>query len=178
MMNADRRTYLVVAAIAALLIGLDQYTKYLVCAHLPLYGRIEVLPGWLDLVHIRNTGIAFGLLQGMGGRYKTAAMLVVAAVAAVLIGVLVAQVRRSEKLQIASLALILGGAIGNLIDRVRFGEVVDFIDAHWRNLYHWPAFNVADAAISVGITLIVLDELFLKRRKAEVGRQKTEERKA
>jgi len=177
-MNADRRAYFAVALIAVLVIGLDQYTKHLVCAHLPLYGRVEVLHGWLDLVHIRNTGIAFGLLQGMGGRYKTAAMLIVAAVALVLIGVLVAQMRKSEKLQIASLALILGGAVGNLIDRVRFGEVVDFIDAHWRNLYHWPAFNAADAAISVGISLIVLDELFLKRRKAAVGSRKAEDRQA
>jgi len=162
-MNADRRTYLIVAVTAALVICLDQYSKYLVCSHLPLYGRIEIINGWLDLVHIRNTGIAFGLLQGMGARYKLAAMLLVAAVALVLIGVLVTQVKKDQTLQRASLALIVGGALGNLIDRSRFGEVVDFIDAHWRNVYHWPAFNVADAAISIGITLIVLDELFLKR---------------
>lgn len=163
-MKQDYQKFLVVALISALVIGLDQYTKHLVVTSMPLYGRIELIPGVLDLIHIRNPGIAFGLLKQFGSQYKLAAMLLVSAVALVLLAVLVTQVKKNQKLQLLCLSLILGGAVGNLIDRFRLGEVVDFIDAHWRNLYHWPAFNVADSAITVGIVLMLLDELVLKKK--------------
>jgi signal peptidase II len=163
-MKQDYQKFLVVALISALVIGLDQYTKHLVVTPMPLYGRIELIPGVLDLIHIRNSGIAFGLLKQFGSQYKLAAMLLVSAVALVLLAVLVTQVKKHQKLQLLCLSLILGGAVGNLIDRFRLGEVVDFIDAHWRNLYHWPAFNVADSAITVGIVLMLLDEIVLKKK--------------
>lgn len=172
-MKIDRRVIAVVFVIAGVILACDQYTKYLVCKYLPLFSKIEILPGWLDLVHIRNTGIAFGLLQNIGSTYRFAVMFGVGAVAVILIGVLAAHITRAQKVQVVALSLILGGAIGNLIDRVRFGEVVDFIDVHWRNLYHWPAFNVADSAISIGIALVVIDELFLKKRKTEDIRRET-----
>ncbi len=159
-MTVSRRTSLAVAVTAVLVVCLDQYTKHLVCTSIPLSGRIGLIEGWLDLVHIRNTGIAFGLLQNVGEEYRIAVMIAVAAVALVLVGVLMTQIKKNQTLQTISIALVLGGAVGNPIDRVRFGEVVYFIDAHWRELYHWPAFNVADAAISVGITLILFDEIF------------------
>ena len=82
------------------------------------------------------------------------------------VGFLISQVRRDQKLQAFSLALILGGAIGNIIDRFRLGEVVDFVDAHWQGFYHWPAFNVADMGISVGIVLLLADELLLRKKPA------------
>ncbi|MCX8042659.1 MAG: signal peptidase II [Desulfobacterota bacterium] len=164
-MKIDHRVIAFVVPIAALVLACDQYTKHLVCMHIPLFGKIEILPGVLDLVHIRNTGIAFGLLQNIGSAYRTAVMFGVGAVALVLLGVLTAHVTWTQKLQVVALSLIFGGAVGNLIDRIRFGEVVDFIDVHWRNLYHWPAFNVADSAISIGIAFVVIDELVLKKRK-------------
>ena len=163
-MQQDYQKFLVVALISVLVIGLDQYTKHLVVTSMPLYERIELIPGVLDLIHIRNSGIAFGLLKQFGSQYKLAAMLLISAVALVLLAVLVTQVKKHQKLQLLCLSLILGGAVGNLIDRFRLGEVVDFIDAHWRNLYHWPAFNVADSAITVGIVLMLLDELVLKKK--------------
>jgi len=162
-MKQDYQKFLTVALIALLVIVLDQYTKYLVTASIPLYGRIEILHGFFDLIHIRNSGIAFGLLKQFGSQYKVAALLAVSAVALVLLFVLVTQVKKNQKLQLLCLSLILGGAAGNLIDRFRFGEVVDFLDVHWHDLYHWPAFNVADSAITVGIILMLLDELFLKK---------------
>lgn len=162
-MQANIKSFFIIALIAAAVIALDQYTKYLICANLGLYGRIEVIPGYLDIIHIRNSGVAFGFLKGFGTQYKTLSLIGVAAVAVFLLGFLISQVRRDQKLQAFSLALILGGAIGNIIDRFRLGEVVDFVDAHWRDMYHWPAFNVADMAISIGIVLLLADELLLQR---------------
>lgn len=157
------KSYVVIGLIAAAVIALDQSTKYLICANLGLYGRIEVIPGFFDIIHIRNSGVAFGFLKGFGSQYKTLSLIGVAGVAVFLLGFLISQVRREQKLQAFSLALILGGAIGNIIDRFRLGEVVDFIDAHWQDIYHWPAFNVADMAISIGIVLLLADELLLQR---------------
>ncbi len=162
-MQANIKSFFIIALIAAAVIALDQYTKYLICANLGLYGRIEVIPGYLDIIHIRNSGVAFGFLKGFGTQYKTLSLIGVAAVAVFLLGFLISQVRRDQKLQAFSLALILGGAIGNIIDRFRLGEVVDFVDAHWQDMYHWPAFNVADMAISIGIVLLLIDELLLQK---------------
>jgi signal peptidase II len=165
-MQANIKSFFIIALIAAAVIALDQYTKYLICANLGLYGRIEVIPGYLDIIHIRNSGVAFGFLKGFGTQYKTLSLIGVAAVAVFLLGFLISQVRRDQKLQAFSLALILGGAIGNIIDRFRLGEVVDFVDAHWQGIYHWPAFNVADMGISVGIVLLLADELLSRKKPA------------
>ncbi|MEI6125643.1 MAG: signal peptidase II [Pseudomonadota bacterium] len=170
-MKFDGKKYFTVACIATLVIFLDQVTKYYICKLVPLYSRIEVLKGCLDIIHIRNSGIAFGLLKGFGSQYKTPALFLVGAVALFLLLFLVSQIKKEHALQRFSLSLILGGAIGNLIDRVRMGEVVDFIDAHWNNVYHWPAFNFADAGISVGIMLMLFDEIFRKREKINIQRE-------
>jgi signal peptidase II len=171
-MQSKTKPFVIIGLIAAAVIALDQYTKYLICANLGPYGRIEVIAGFLDIIHIRNSGVAFGFLQGFGTQYKTLSLIGVAAVAVFLLGFLVSQVRREQKLQAFSLALILGGALGNIIDRFRLGEVIDFVDAHWQDSYHWPAFNVADMAISIGIVLLLIDELLL--RKKPVSQEKAE----
>jgi signal peptidase II len=163
-MDSNKKLFAIIALIAAAVIALDQYTKYLISTTLGLYGRIELIPGCLDIIHIRNSGVAFGFLKGFGTQYKTLSLIGVAGVAVFLLGFLVAQVRRDQKLQAFSLALILGGAIGNIIDRFRLGEVVDFVDAHWQDIYHWPAFNVADMGISIGIVLLLIDELLLRKK--------------
>jgi signal peptidase II len=163
-MESNKKSFAIIALIAAAVIVLDQYTKYLICTKLGLYGRIEVMPGFLDIIHIRNSGVAFGFLKGFGIQYKTLSLIGVAGVAVFLLGFLISQIRREQKLQAFSLALILGGAIGNIIDRFRLGEVVDFVDAHWQDIYHWPAFNVADTAISIGIVLLLIDELLLRKK--------------
>jgi len=164
-MQPRHKQYLIVACLACLILALDQLTKYLVCAWMPLHSRVELIHGFLDLTHIRNTGIAFGLLKSLGAQFKTGALLLISAVTLVLFIFICTQVARARALQNVAFALILGGACGNLIDRLRIGEVIDFIDAHWRWAYHWPAFNVADAAISVGIALALLCELIVPRPK-------------
>ena len=157
--------YARVTLITALTVCADQATKYLIATQLDLYRRITLVPDILNIVHVRNTGVAFGLFRNSGGEYRLALLIGGTLLSLCLLGYLLRQTPAGRRLEAAALALVMGGAIGNLIDRLRIGEVIDFIDLHWRNLYHWPAFNVADSAITVGITLYLVCEFFLDRRK-------------
>lgn len=151
--------------VAGLVVGLDQLTKYLICKLVPIYSRVEVIKGFFSIIHIRNSGVAFGLFKRFGNDYRLISMLIVSFIIVFLIFFLVSQLRKGLQLQAYSLAMILGGAIGNLIDRFYLGEVIDFLDLHWKTAYHWPAFNLADSAITVGIVLILFDELVLSRKR-------------
>ena len=142
----------VVAAVAVL----DQLTKRLVVAEMELYDTIPIIPGFLNLTHIRNSGVAFGLFNTAEFAYKPLVMAGVALLALVGVGLYAVQLPMAHRWARAGLALILGGAAGNLLDRARQGYVVDFVDAYWRGWHFW-AFNVADAAISVGVGLLVID---------------------
>ena len=144
----------VIAAIAAL----DQVTKFLVTRELPLLDTIAVIPGLLNLTHVRNSGVAFGFLNSADFAFKPAVMAVFALVALVGVGLYAAQLPRSHRWARVGLALIIGGAAGNLVDRARQGYVVDFVDAYWHGWHFW-AFNVADAAITVGVAVLILDLL-------------------
>jgi signal peptidase II len=149
-------------AIAAAVIVLDQITKALVRHDLGLYETYEIIPGLVSLVHGRNVGMAFGVFSG-GGLPAQAVVLAVLS-GAVLLLVLMHWRRLAEgplPLRIA-LSLVAGGAIGNLIDRVRLGYVTDFVHVYWRS-HVWPDFNVADSAISIGIVLLVLDAVRPRR---------------
>ncbi len=156
-----KNKYAWVAAIAASMIALDQYTKHLVMQRFLLHESVPVIPGLFNLTYVRNKGAAFGILWGMHGSWRTAFFVVVSLVA---LSVLVVLVRKTtERLALAAYALICGGAVGNLIDRVRFGEVVDFVEWYYRS-FHWPAFNIADSAITVGVGLLMIDMLFLQKQ--------------
>ena len=144
----------VIAAIAAL----DQVTKFLVTRELPLLDTIAVIPGVLNLTHVRNSGVAFGFLNSADFAFKPAVMAVFALVALVGVGLYAAQLPMSHRWARVGLALIIGGAAGNLVDRARQGYVVDFVDAYWHAWHFW-AFNVADAAITVGVAVLILDLL-------------------
>lgn len=146
----------VMATIGVAILVLDQLTKLLVRTQIALNDSIEIVPGFLNLVHVRNTGAAFGFLNGVDLGYKQFLMTAIALVALLAIGLYAWRVGSHERLARAGLALILGGAVGNLIDRASVGYVVDFVDAYWRS-YHFWAFNVADAAITVGACLLILD---------------------
>ena len=135
---------------------LDQVTKLLVRINIMLSDSIEIVPGLLNLVHVRNTGVAFGFLNSVDLANKQFLMTAVALVALVAIGIYAWRVGSRESLARAGLALILGGAVGNLIDRASTGYVIDFVDVYWRS-YHFWAFNVADSAITVGACLLILD---------------------
>jgi signal peptidase II len=146
--------------LSAVVIVLDQATKFLVTRFLALYERVEVLPV-LDFTLLHNTGAAFSLLAGASGWQRWFFIGLACVVSAVLV-VWIWRTPRGEKLLPLALSLILGGAIGNVIDRVVHGYVVDFIHAHWGGAY-FPAFNIADSAITVGAALLILDAFREKR---------------
>jgi signal peptidase II len=140
-------------ALAALVMLADQATKALVRARFAPGERVELAP-FFNLVFVYNPGAAFSLLSQAGGWQKP--LLVAFALgAAALVSVMIAR-RPGERLLCTGLALILGGALGNVVDRLRFGQVVDFLDFHAAG-WHWPAFNVADSAITVGAVLLILE---------------------
>jgi signal peptidase II len=148
------------------LVSVDQLTKEIVRRTLPLHGEpVQIIPGLLDLTHVQNTGAAFGLLNSADFPYKPAVMIGIAALALIAIATYAAQLGFHERLARTGLSLILGGAFGNLIDRAFFGHVVDFVDVYWGTSHFW-AFNVADAAITIGAILVLLDMIGLGRRHA------------
>jgi len=144
-------------AVTAIVVALDQWSKHMVEALLAPYEVRSLLPV-LDVVRARNPGVAFSLFDGGAGWQKWFFSGLAIVVSVVLVG-WIARLPRAAKVQGAALALILAGAIGNMLDRLRLGSVVDFILAHWHDHYFW-AFNVADAAITVGAALLVIDALF------------------
>ncbi len=143
-------------ALSAAVLILDIWTKALVLARIELHEAIPVIPNFFQLVHVRNTGAAFGL--GADASSRIVPLLLNFGAIAVFCVVVVYALRSSvtDRLLQTGLHLILGGAIGNLLDRFRFGYVVDFLDVYVGNK-HWPAFNVADSAICIGIALLFLD---------------------
>lgn len=146
----------IMATIGIGILALDQLTKQVVRTSIELYDAIEVIPGFLNLVHVRNTGAAFGFLSSVSIANKQLLMTAIALMAMTAIVAYARQVEPRETLARTGLALILGGAMGNLFDRASAGYVVDFIDVYWRT-YHFWAFNVADSAITVGAGLLILD---------------------
>jgi signal peptidase II len=140
---------------------LDQATKWAVLEHLPLHTFKTVLAGFFNLVHVRNTGAAFSLLSGASPEWRQPVLIGVSLAALGVILILYRQVGGGDAWTKRALALIFGGALGNVTDRLRFGEVIDFLDFYWRS-YHWPAFNIADSAISVGAGVLLL--LLLRAR--------------
>ena len=135
---------------------LDQWTKWLIEAHLPHHAAHPLIPGFLNLTHVRNTGVAFGLFasEGRDGGSWLLTLLGLAALTAVGIYFWYAPAR--DRLLLVALSLVVGGAVGNLIDRVSSGAVTDFVDVYV-GTHHWPSFNVADSAISIGIVLMAID---------------------
>ena len=144
------------------IVVLDQLTKFLVKATIPLYSKKVIIPNLLDFTHVQNTGAAFGLLNAAEFPYKSAVMIGIATLALVAISLFARQLGNDEKLSRYGLALILGGAFGNLLDRAIAGYVVDFVDVYWGNAHFW-AFNVADAAISIGAVLVLMDMIGIGR---------------
>ena len=153
-----KRKYWMLLAVCTVILGFDQWTKALVQQKLPLYQRVEVIQGFFALTHVRNTGGAFGIFGGEKGGVGSMLFVVVSLLAIGAIIFLFIRIREDEKTLALSFSLVLSGAIGNLIDRLRYGEVVDFLDFHL-STYHWPAFNVADSAICIGIGLMALELL-------------------
>ena len=152
------------ACVSICIIVADQATKWIIRSNVALFEKIPLLP-FLDITHLRNRGAAFGILNDLPEIVRMPLFVFVLAVAIVVIFVFLKKVEPGDRVLILSLSLILGGAIGNSIDRFRLGYVTDFIDFHWFGdpKYHWPPFNVADSAITIGVILILFDTLFLKK---------------
>lgn len=146
----------------------DQWSKAWIVSRLDLYDARAVHVDFFHIVHVRNKGVAFGLLSNLDPKWGNP-LLIVATMFA--IGGVLAYLHIHPHRGPApyGLGLILGGAMGNLIDRARFGYVVDFLDVHWRQ-YHWPAFNVADIGITVGVILLLLDMIFWSKEEEDGSR--------
>lgn len=140
--------------LAALVLVIDQITKRMVDTSLKLYESIPVLPSF-SLTYLRNQGAAFSFLSSAGG-WQRWFFIGLAVIASILICFWIRQIPSERKLEASAWALVLGGAIGNLIDRVLYGYVIDFLDVYYGD-WHWPAFNVADSAITVGVVLLLLE---------------------
>jgi len=168
-----KNKYLQVGSIVGIVLLLDQITKYVVEARIRLHDVIIVIPGFFNLTHVRNKGAAFGMLSGLPGFWRSAFFIIVTIIAVIAIIVLI--MKTQERLPVYAFSLIAGGAVGNVIDRIRYGEVVDFIQWYVRS-YYWPSFNVADSAISIGVALLAVEMLFLNKsanESAEKGKRGT-----
>jgi signal peptidase II len=149
--------------VAVTVVILDQITKAMIRPSLALHQSIEIIPGFLDLTRVHNTGAAFGMLNAVEFPMKALVLSLVAIVALSGVAWYAVTVPLADRLARIGVASVLGGAIGNLIDRATAGYVLDFVDAYWGNWHFW-AFNVADAAISIGVVFMILDMLGVGRR--------------
>lgn len=161
-----RKKYLICLVIVLSIILFDQLSKAYICATMQFYDSRMIIENLVNITYIMNAGAAFGFLAQEPPLFRSLffALATVAAVGLIIFHLL--KSRDDEPLLVWALSLILGGALGNLIDRVRFGAVVDFIDVYWKT-YHWPAFNVADSAISLGAMLMIWE--LLQRGKVQSG---------
>ena len=159
----ERKHWIFGLALPCVLI-FDQLTKAVVERRVPLHESIAVIRGFFNITHVKNTGAAFGLFAGYANAFRSAFFIAITIGAVILILVIFRRIKKDRVLVPLSLAMFTAGAIGNLVDRIRWGHVIDFLDVHW-GVYHWPAFNVADSAITLGILLLLVENLFFNRGK-------------
>ena len=158
------RGYSFQLAVAGLIVVADQLTKLVIRREFELYDSAAVIPNLFSLTRIHNTGAAFGLLDGVDLPFKTALLAVVSVAALAGLVMFAVSLPEIHRLARAGVALVVGGAAGNLIDRLWLGYVVDFVDVYWGGWHFW-AFNVADSAISIGMALIILDQIGVGRHR-------------
>ncbi|MGV8050821.1 MAG: signal peptidase II [Anaerolineaceae bacterium] len=142
-------------SVMGVILVLDQFTKYLVLHLMPLHSAKAVIPGFFNLVHVRNTGAAFSILANADPSWRHAFFVCMTVLVVGFLVISYRKVRQDDVWTKTAYALICGGAVGNFVDRLRFREVVDFLDLYIGS-YHWPAFNVADSAISVGAVILFI----------------------
>jgi len=155
--------YLIMLVLTPLILIVDQLTKLYIDRTMQLYDSFPVIDGLFSITYLRNRGAAFSFLSEASWRLPFFILATVIAVVAILVAF--HKLRDEQRFAAVSLTLILSGAVGNLIDRVRLGEVIDFLDVYWGR-HHWPAFNVADSAICVGVPLLAVD-MFREERRAK-----------
>ena len=150
----------------------DQLSKWWILANFALYESREIIPGFFNFTFLTNNGAAFSILAGQPALWRQVFFVTINLIALVVIAIAQRRIGKNDRLYTVALALIAGGAAGNLIDRIRFAYVVDFLDVYVGSS-HWPAFNIADAAINVGVALFLLNSLVLEPRKEKKLRMQT-----
>ncbi len=153
--------------VAVAVFALDRLTKWLIDTHVSFTDTYRILPGFFDIVHSQNRGVAFGLFNDGASNWSTGLLSLFALAAVLVIGALLWNAGRLDRLSQLGLSLILGGAAGNLFDRIVWGRVTDFLELYIGD-YHWPTFNVADSAIVIGSSLLLFELLRAKRQAANV----------
>jgi signal peptidase II len=161
---------LTVILIVGAIIVLDQATKALVARSLALHQSVPVIESFFHLTHERNTGAAFSLFAAAPAWFRQPFFLLATGVAVVALLLFLRHAEGASSLAVVATAAILGGALGNLIDRVRYGEVIDFLLFHWRG-YHWPAFNVADSCITLGVIGLLWSSI--REKHGTTGRERS-----
>jgi len=151
--------------LAAAVFALDRFTKWLIETRVSVLDTLNVIPGFFDIIHSTNRGVAFSLFHDSTSPWRTTLLIAVALVALVVVCALILRSSGADRLSLYGLALIFGGALGNVFDRIVWGGVTDFLDFYVGGL-HWPAFNVADSAVVIGSGLLLLDLLKPKREPA------------
>ena len=169
-----KNKYAALAISSGFVVFFDQLTKFLILSYLPLYDTIPIIPGFLDITHLHNPGVAFGLFSNNNSNIQQIALMSASLVAVCVIFYFYNQTRNEYRVMQLGFALIFGGAIGNFVDRIRMGKVIDFIDVYISK-FHWPAFNIADSAISIGITIFVYHMVF-KRPEFIFNEERTSEK--
>jgi len=159
--------YIILLVVSVIVLVLDQATKIYIDRTMDLHSSITVVENFFNITYLRNKGAAFSFLADF--RFRLPFFIFVSLVAVVVILVVIRRLRSDQKLSAVALSLLLAGAVGNLIDRARLGEVIDFIYVHWYEHY-WPAFNIADSAICVGVFLLAID-MFLEERRQKASRR-------
>jgi signal peptidase II len=155
-------------ATAALVFVLDRISKWLIERNVGAADTHHVIPGFFDIVHSENRGVAFGILNDSTSEWRTVALVVLSLGAVVFVASMLRHPERLDRLSRWGLALVLGGAAGNVFDRAIWGSVTDFLEVYYRE-YHWPTFNVADSAIVIGSGLLLIDLLRTKQQASNVS---------
>ena len=158
--------YFILTSMTGAIVALDQLTKMYIYTYFRLGESVAIIPGFFNITSVRNPGAAFGFLAETNPVFREAFFLILPPVAMIIILVILNKVANDDTVQIVALSLIFGGAIGNYIDRIRFQQVIDFLDFHLKNYYTWPAFNIADICIVTGIIIFIL--LIIKDTKEEL----------
>ncbi|MCP9438902.1 MAG: signal peptidase II [Nitrospira sp.] len=161
-MNGAPLPNFLLASLTGVVIAVDQITKLRVMQTMRLHESIPIIPNFFSLTYIRNPGAAFGLLAGSSQTFRMIFFGATSLFALGLLSAILLRMPERDRMGRFSVAGILGGAIGNLIDRIKYGEVIDFLD-FYINDYHWPAFNVADSAITVGVIFLIAHFTFEKK---------------
>ncbi len=152
-----KKKYLILIVVAPGVLLIDQLSKYFISTYFLPHQPVAILKNFFQINYIKNAGAAFGLLSNLSSPVRTPLFLGISILAILMILFFFSKLEAQQSFLSFSLSLVMGGALGNFVDRIRLGYVIDFLDLHWYDYYHWPAFNIADLAITIGVILLLLE---------------------